>query len=210
MSTFKLPLKTFKTYRSWLGRCIVDRRLQRSTVLGPRVKLRWLWYVRWLIRNPETFGYWWTRLAWQAEPTDVSTYPYCFMVSLLSNAYEKIEETIVKTGSTMGFHKRTSREWSWRTYWMKKIQLTVLQVQWFHFKQPSHCIACCLVVTVWLQEMHLSAIVDRWSYCFRGMYIVKTCSNGDKWSECLFYYSFCFFTQRWLVNWFLRIILNSS
>ena len=143
MSTFKLPLKTFKTYRSWLGRCIVDRRLQRSTVVGPRVKLRWLWYVRWLIRNPETFGYWWTRLAWQAEPTDVSTYPYCFMVSLLSNAYEKIEETIVKTGSTMGFHKRASRKWSWRTYWMKKIQLTVLQVQWFHFKQPSNCIACC-------------------------------------------------------------------
>ena len=45
-----------------------------------------------------------TRLAWQAEPTDVGTYPYGLTVSLLSNAYNKIEERIVKTGSTTGTH----------------------------------------------------------------------------------------------------------
>ena len=40
--------------------------------------------------------------AWHAEPADVGTYPYGFTVSLLSNAYKKIEERIVKTGNTTG------------------------------------------------------------------------------------------------------------
>ena len=191
MSSFECPLKMSKTYRSWLGRCNVDRRLQRITMVGPWVKLRRLWFVCQLLRSPETFSYWWTRLAWQAELTDVGTYPYSFTVTLKKELSKLVAQRV--------FHKRGSRrEWSWRTYWMKKkSQLTSV---------TSRVIPLQTAITLY----HLSCyglITSNNRFC--RIYNVKMCLNGDQWSECLFYHSF-FYTQRWLVNWFLRITLNSS